>query len=364
MTAAEAAKSRASNDTMRIVARRQLGREAWDAAADAFPEAWLWHRYDLCDAAVRDWPRRSDASFAVVDRDGRVEALLPAYILERNSHLGLRARDLNSNGGPALASTVGRSRRQHVLAAIAAQLHAQARSSRVIRTTISLPPMSPAWRGPDGPRCNPLCYMGCEDTSGPTWVADLREGSEAAWTRFEGRARTNVRRAEAVGVTVRQSTAATDWKTFFELHQLTYRRLCVPSYPAALFRSIFEQLVPSTHCCVHFAEMNGMPIAATNIACYKNGGYFWHGFASDQGLRVNALTLLIWSAIKDLAGRGILKWLDCGEAVLCPGGKYWQLSEFKRSFGGELYPAFRGQMKSPIKLYNRLLHLKCLLKGE
>jgi len=350
---------------MKIVTRGQLGRDAWDAAANASPEAWLWHRYDLCDAAVRDWPGRSDASFAVLNEQEQVEALLPAFVLERNSHLGLPVRDLTSNGGPALSPAVGRSRRQRLLDAIAAHLHAQAESLRLVRSTFSLPPMSPALRGPDGPRCNPLLYMGCEDISAQTWIADLRDGAEAAWKRFEGRARTSVRRAEEAGVTVRQSTAADDWRAFFELHQVTYRRLGVPSYPAALFRTVFEQLMAAGLCFIYFAELGGAPIAAANIACYKHGGYYWHGFASDQGLRANALSLLIWSAIKDLAGRGALQWLDCGEAVLHhQDDKYRQLSEFKKSFGGELYPAFRGRFRSPIKLYNRLLHLKGLIKGN
>jgi hypothetical protein len=364
MTDATEAPGRTPKHATRIVTRRELGREAWDAAADASPEAWLWHRYDLCDTAVRDWPGRSDASFAVVNDRGEVEALLPAYVLERKSHLGLRARDLNSNGGPALAPTMGRSRRQHVLAAVAAQLQAQAQASRVIRTTIALPPMAPALRGPEGPRCNPLLQIGCEDMSGATWIADLRDGFEAAWKRFEGRARTSVRRAEEAGITVRLSTTPNDWSTFFELHRETYRRLGVPSYPAALFQAIFERLVAAGVCCVYFAELNATPIAAVNIACYKQGGYFWHGFASDEGLRTNALTLLLSNGMKDQAGKGAVQWLDCGEAVLHPGGKHRQLSEFKKSFGGELYPAFRGQIRSPIKLYNRLLHLKGLIKGD
>jgi hypothetical protein len=349
---------------MRIVSRRQLGRDAWDAAANASPEAWLWHRYELCDAAVRDWAGRADASFAVLDDQGEVEALLPAYNLEGMSYFGLPVRYLNSNG-PALAPSVGRSRRQHVLGAIFAELQSQAKSSRVLRTTISLPSMAPAFRGPAGPRCNPLLALGCEDVSAQTWISDLRDGAEAVWKRFEGRARTSVRRAEEAGITVRQSTAASDWRALFELHQLTYQRLGVPSYPAALFRAILEQLAPAGLCFVYFAELDGTPIAAVNIACFKQGGYYWHGFASEQGLRTNALTLLIWKAIGHLADSGALQWLDCGEAVLHPGGdKARQLSEFKRSFGGELYPAFRGQIRSPIKLYNRLIHLKGLIKGD
>ena len=63
---------------MSIVARQQLGREAWDAAAETSAEAWFWHRYDVCDTTIRDWPGRSDEGFAVVSDRGEVEALVPA----------------------------------------------------------------------------------------------------------------------------------------------------------------------------------------------------------------------------------------------------------------------------------------------
>jgi hypothetical protein len=41
-----------------------------------------------------------------------------------------------------------------------------------------------------------------------------------------------------------------------------------------------------------------------------------------------------------------------------------KLSDFKKSFGGELYPHFRGQINGSSKLYNRLLHLKGLVSGQ
>jgi hypothetical protein len=349
---------------MTIIARQQLGPEAWDAAADSSPDAWLWHRYDVCDTTVRDWPGRTDAGFAVLGERGEVEALVPAYVFRRRASVGLSVRYLSSHGGPALAPTLGRSRRQRTLDTVAAELRRQAYAAHAIETTISLPPMAPALRGPQGPRCNPLLCLECEDISAQTWIADLRCGAEAAWKRLEGRARTSIRRAEEAGVTIRRSTSPQDWRLFFELHKTTYERLRVPSYPEALFRVIFEKLVPAGLCFVDFAWLDGTPIAATNIACYKQGGYFWHGFASDAGLRTNALTLLVWNAMKTLTQSGQLHWFDCGDAALHGSGKFRQLSEFKKSFGGELYPAFRGHINGSNKLYNRLVHLKALVTGQ
>jgi len=350
---------------MTIISREQLGREAWDTAADASPEGWLWHRYDVCDATIRDWSGRSDAGFAVLSNSGEVEAVVPAFILEHRKSFGLRVRYLNSFGGPALSSSLGRSRRRTTLDAVAAELQRRAYVGRVIRTTISLPTMAPALRGPEGPRCNPLFSLGCADISGQTWITDLRDGLDATWQRLEGRVRTNVRNAEAAGMIARLSTSTDDWRPFFELHQVAYRRLGVPIYPAALFRTIFERLIPADLCYVQFAELNGELIAAHNIACYKQGGYFWHGFASDAGLDSNALTFLWWQSVKNLVSGGRLQWIDCGEAVLnAREGKMRQLSDFKKGFGGDLYPAFRGQMNGTSKLYNRLLHLKGLISGQ
>ena len=350
---------------MTIVSRQQLGREAWDAAVGASPEAWLWHRYDVCEATIRDWPGRSDAGFAVLSSRGEDEAVVPAFILEHRTSFRLPVRYLNSVGGPALSTSLGRSRRRETLDAVAAELQRRAHAGRVIRTTISLSTMAPALRGPEGPRCNPLLYLGCLDISGQTWITDLRDGVDVIWNRLEGRARTNVRKAEAAGMTVRLSTSTEDWRPFFELHQVTYRRLGVTIYPAALFRAIFEQLIPADLCYVQFAELNGELIAAQNIACYKQGGYFWHGFASDAGRDSNAMTLLWWHSIKNLVQGGKLQWMDCGDAILnAREGKMRQLSDFKRSFGGDLYPVFRGQINGTNKLYNRLLHLKGLISGQ
>jgi hypothetical protein len=348
---------------MTIITRQQLGREAWDAMADSSPYAWLWHRYDVCDTAITGWPGRTDTGFAVLGKDDEIEALVPAYVIRRRTSVGLTVSHLSSWGGPVISATLGRSRRQQTLNTVAAELHRQAAAARAIETLITLPPMAPALRGSEVPRWNPLLHLGCEDVSALTWVADLRCGVEEAWKRLEGRARTSIRRAEEAGVTIRRSTSPEDWRAFFELHKITYERLRVPSYPEALFRVIFEQLIPAGLCFVEFAELEGKPIAATNVACYKQGGYYWHGFSSDAGLRINALTLLIWSAMKTLMQSGQLHWLDCGEALLHGDGKYRQLSDFKRSFGGELYPVFRGKFNGASTLYTRLVHLKAAVTG-
>lgn len=350
---------------MKVFARQQLGRDAWDAAVDGSPEAWLWHRFDVCDASVRGWVGRRDRSFALVEDGGKVAALVPLFAQQRRTRYLVTVRYLTSNGGPALASSLGRSRRRQALELIGQELRRLTATDRVIRTTIAVPTMAPALRGPDSPRCNPLLELGCQDASGQTWVCDLRPGIEAAWKALEGRVRTNVRKAEAAGMIARPCNDPADWRIFYELHLATYRRLGVPAYPPELFRTICELLVPAGLCYLQFAELNGEMIAAHNVACYKGGGYFWHGFATDAGLHANALSFLWWQSIKQLLSAGRLEWMDAGEAILAAGdGKLRQLSDFKKGFGGELYPLFRGQIASSSRLYRRLFHFKGLILGR
>jgi Acetyltransferase (GNAT) domain len=350
---------------MRIVSRQQVGRQAWDAAVDASPEAWFWHRYDVCDTTICDWPGRSDAGFAVISDREEVEALVPGFIRERRTSIRLTVRHLESMGGPALSVALGRSRRREVLSAIATEFQRIESASRIVKTMISLPTMAPAFRGPEGPRCNPLVRLGCNDTPGQTWITDLRGGVDATWGLLEGRVRTNIRKAESAGMVIRASTSKDDWRLFFDLHCNTYLRLGVPSYPQALFRTMFELLIPAGLCYVQFAELNGVPIAAQSIVCYKQGGYYWHGFATDTGLDSNAMTALWWHSVKTLVESRRLQWIDCGEAVLnSTDGKLRHLSDFKRGFGGKLYPVFRGQMPAKNKVYNRLLHLRGLISGQ
>jgi Acetyltransferase (GNAT) domain len=349
---------------VKIVARQEVGREAWDAAVDGSPEAWLWHRYDLCDTAVHGWEGRSDHSFALVE-DSEVAALVPLFSQQRRSRYLVNVRHLTSNGGPALASSLGRSRRRQALDLIGAELRQRTARERAIQTTIALPTMSPALRGPSGPRCNPLLGLGCQDVSGQTWICDLRAGLEAAWNALEGRVRTNVRKAEAAGMTSRPLSEPSDWRQLYDLHLATYRRLGVASYPVQLFQSICERLVPAGLCHLQFAELNGEILAAHNVGYYKQGGYYWHGFATDAGLHSNALTFLWWQSIKQLLGAERIQWMDAGEAVgAAAQGKMRQLSDFKKGFGGELYPVFRGEIATSSTVYRRLIHLRGLIRGR
>ena len=330
------------NSPFRITMRRDMGCKDWDAFADASDEAWLWHRYDLQDA-LETWPGSTDESFALMAPDGdEALALVPLRRISRRA-AGLLIHILESLGGAACRNGLADKRRRAVLKAVRERLAAQSRKCICLETRISLPAMAPALRGAGCPRVNPLLDMGCDNALTQTWVVDLRGGQEAAWKQMEGRARTAVRKAEKAGVTVREARHD-DLPIYYTLHQETYRRTGVPPHSKDYFRVIWNSFLSKGLARIWIAELDGETVAAENFGIYKQAAIYWTGAANAKGLEVEANSLLQWTAMQWMLKNDI-EWYETGEAFpQFAAGKQKGLNDFKKSFGGCLYPYFKGRL--------------------
>lgn len=343
----------------RVAARKDVGSEAWDAIVEASDDAWLWHRYDFQDA-LATWPGSSDESFTLTAADEKQAlALVPLRRITKRVAGMLPVHILESFGGPPLRNGLGEARRRAVLAAVRNEIGARMRRGICIEARISLPPMAPALRGESCPRVNPLLDMGCSNTLTQTWVVDLRGGREAAWTQMEGRARTAVRKAEKAGVTVREANK-TDRQIYYRLHQETYRRTGVPPHSEAYFGAIWDRFLGNGLARVWIAELNGEAVAGENFGVYKQAAIYWTGAASAKGLEVEANSLLQWTAMQWMIDNGV-EWYETGEAFpQHRAGKEKGLNDFKKSFGGTLYPYYKGRM--PVGTIPERLY-RCALGG-
>jgi hypothetical protein len=332
------------NAPIHFTTRRDLGRKDWDALADASDEAWLWHRYDLQDA-LATWPGSTDESFALMAADDeQALALVPLRRITKHVAGLLTIHVLESLGGVAVRNGLGERRRRVVLRAARDQFIARARIGICLEARISLPAMAPALRGANGPRVNPLLDMGCSNTLTQTWVVDLRGGREAAWKQMEGRARTAVRKAEKAGVTVREA-GPDDRHIYYHLHRETYRRTGVPPHPEDYFRVIWDKFLAEGLARIWMAELNGEFVAAENFGIYKQAAIYWTGAANAKGLDVEANSLLQWTAMQWMLTNNI-EWYETGEAFpQFSAGKNKGLNDFKKSFGGSLYPYYKGKLR-------------------
>ena len=335
-----------------IVERADIGHDAWDAFADASPEAWLWHRFRFCDA-LGHWTGSKDASFGV-RANGRLIAIVPLRVLSRRRLRTLELSYLESVGGPALVDGLGHRLAKRARDRAFAYAQTCARGAR-IHLRVVLPPLAPALRGEHAPRVNPLLESGLDNTLTQTWIVDLSPGVEALWAGLEGRARTAVRKAEREGVTVRAARAdRADLDAYYLLHLATVTRTGVAPHPRAYFEEIWRSFVPLGLADVLMAERDGAIIAARNFGVYKQAAWTWTAAGLDEAGPLGANALLQWEALRRHAGAGV-EWSETGEAF--PGtsdAKERGLTAFKKSFGGELCPVYRGQMDLRSPLIRRL----------
>lgn len=328
-----------TRQNLEIVARADVGEAEWDAHVEAADEAWLWHRYAFPET-LATWPRSTDESVAA-RVDGRIVGVLPLRrIGDRRLRL-LPADVLESHGGPAVADNLGRRLRDDVRNAMLEHARRQA-TRRTHEIRLTLPPLAPAYRGDRVPLVNPLIALGLEDVPAQTWIVDLSVPEEQLWNGLEGRARTAIRKARKEGVDVRLGTRA-DLGVYLDLHAITCARTGVDPHPAAYFEVLFERFLEASELIVLVAERAGEVIAARNFGSYKGAGNTWTAAGTAAAGPLGANSLLQWEAMRRLREAGA-EFCDSGEAF--PGfseAKQRGLSDFKRSFGGRLYPYYRGR---------------------
>jgi hypothetical protein len=325
-----------------IVDRNLLGRLAWDDFVARSDDAWLWHRFDLQDALAL-WPGRRDISFAILNNEGAVVAIMPLQVVAWKQKRVLRRSRLDSFGGLACHNNIIAKQKLHLMQIVMA--YAETLAAKGCQGLhISLPPMAPGLRGEYCPRVNPLVLYGFENTLSQTWVIDLRLATELLWDQMEQRARRYARKAQKT-LAVRRADRPGDLDVYYELHCQTYARSSLEPHPRAYFEAIWRDFLASGLATIWFAEHEGEVIAAENFGVFKQGAIYWTGASSHKGLTLGANPLLQWSAIQAFQTSGI-EWYETGEAF--PGallGKSKGLNDFKRSFGGSLYPYYKGWME-------------------
>ena len=329
---------------MEFVSRQELGAETWNAFVDSSDEAWFWHRSEYVEA-LTTWPGRSDESFAVVDRGSgyRIIAVLPLHGVEVRRARVVRWRVLDSQGGIATANGVGAQHRSRVVQAVREHLLDVARERQAVEVTLALPPMAPAYRGDRCPRVNPLLVFGGENTLTQTWVVDLRKPLDTIRSRYSSGAREELRRIAGEPVEIREASGETDLATYYNLHCKTYRRTGVSPHPRAYFEHIFGKIASHRLARILFCTRGDDVVAAQSSVFYKDAGIYWTS-ASAQTAKSGETRALIDEQIRYARERGV-EWFEAGEAFPnATSGKLKGLSDFKRSFGGELFPLYRSRL--------------------
>jgi hypothetical protein len=320
--------------------RSDIGRERWDAFVDASDQAWLWHRWDLIDALAL-WPGYRDASYAVVDGQGRLLAVMPLHRIVTRVAGVMPVVRLSSLGGPACVADGP----DKALSALHDHLLQLIADSDALSAEAQIAALTPSLEGPGAPKINPLVVAGFANTQTETWMVDLAPPPDEIRRRYSELTRRELRKASQSDIRVREATGAKDLEIYYRLHMETYARTGAKPHPIEYFQAIFEKFQPLGLARILFAERRGDVVAAQNTGQYKTGSVYWTG-ASISEKEGGENRMLFDTQIMAARDDGCTRY-ETGQAfVNTSDAKELGLSRFKRSFGADMRPFYRGVLHS------------------
>jgi CelD/BcsL family acetyltransferase involved in cellulose biosynthesis len=170
---------------------------------------------------------------------------------------------------------------------------------------------------------------------------DLTRSEVELWDGFDPSARQNLRKAQRLGVKVRQGQDLDDVRSFFDMHchvrKSKYRLL---PQPFALFQQIYEAFAAEDRIFILLAEMAGNVVAGVLFLQWRDTLYYKFNASVDRHACPN--DLLMWEGIRLGQRRGLQR-LDLGASDYAQPG----LLRYKRKYATEEREILRLRWQPP-----------------
>ena len=173
---------------------------------------------------------------------------------------------------------------------------------------------------------------------------NLTPGIDLLLSQMRKTTRYEIRKAEKLGIEVRQNTNPDRIKTFYEIeletarrqkfipfsYQYLYEQFCVFSKNnlAVLFESFYENKL----------------LSQAFVIFYNQEAIYHYGTSTEEGRKYPGAYLSQWEIIKEAKKRGLKKYNFWGVApVDQPRHRFYKISVFKRGFGGQDFAYLHAQ---------------------
>ena len=174
-------------------------------------------------------------------------------------------------------------------------------------------------------------------TTEDTHLVDLRDGVDAARSRWKAPARRQMKSAQREGLTVRRGGSARDGGAYESLYRHSVARW---ERPLKVHRPELFALLPRVageECQLWLAERDGVSYAGAVIFVHGVNASYWHGASARHSVR-GAMNLLQWEVLDALAAEGVERYDLLGS------GPLRGVVAFKESIGG---------IRTPVRLLVR-----------
>lgn len=132
----------------------------------------------------------------------------------------------------------------------------------------------------------------------------LKPGLDILFAKCAGVIRTNIRKAEKVGVRIEVLQSLDAVKDYYRLHGLTRKRHGIPPQPFAFFKNIHTHLIEKGKGFVVLAYFNERVIAGAVYLGFGANAVFKFGASDYRYQHLRASSAVMWRAIRHLREQG------------------------------------------------------------
>lgn len=321
-----------------------MDKKIWDEIAKGSPQAWFTHLNDWIEIESK-WGVQS-YSFIADDM-----GIIPLFLVKKKGFSYLTS-GYKGWGGPAMIYTD--------VSKVYDMIDKLAEELKVDWVEIKLPSLIYS------NSINPLIKYGYKDMSSKTSIIDLRFDEEILLKNIDKKCRYEIRKQEKLQseIHVTEAKSLEDIKEYYKLHCDNYNRTNTAPNPIWYFEELWKRFYPEI---IHFffIEEDGKKVVAASVAMWKGKAMYLTGASLEEARDKGLNHYLQWNIIKGLHRAG-LKYYEMGE-IDDSTEKSRNLGRFKKSFGGNIYPIYKGiKIYRPFryKLYNILKKVKSWLSKK
>jgi len=326
-------------------------REAWDDFCLQSSDAWFWHTTKWLDYTLEYRPDLAPLSHSFLAfTDGKIAAICP-LVLETSREAEGEIKQFSYGGdavpAPAFADGLSAKTKKAVRKALFCQIDELAIANRVHRISFRVAPPAPSFWRFTHPHPNPLLREGFSDISLLTQVIDLSKPEDQLLRDVRNGHRADIKRAEKImsACVLDSSNITSDqFERYRLLHHKAAGRITRPlSTFEMMYRWIQDGLAVLTS-----VTLEGRDVGFALINIYKDGAYYSSSCNDPEVDDLPIGHLLQWRTMQWLKAREIRHYeigiqFYASQPHTIVSRKEWNISCFKRGFGGFTVPYWRAE---------------------
>jgi hypothetical protein len=338
---------------LRIIRAADPGFEdAWDRLFESesispfYSRRWL--EYQVAYAADQ---HVEDLTFVGVDKSGLPVVICPLFLEQRDGRrlFSYRGEYIHALRAPVVTTNQPEKQRERVREAAFEEIDRVAREFGAVKLTMLADPLC---LDTQQQGYNYLSRFGFQDASLTTVLLNLGEGLENLRSRMRASYKSLINKANAefdIQVFDGRTTTPAIFNSYVQLHRKAAGRV---TRPARTFAIQYEMILADEAILVG-ARQHGEWKGFVNFLHSRTATYYASGAQDPAADSAGIGPAMQWAAMKYYADRR-LRWMELDNQYFgpqlfeIPSPKDIHISFYKRGFGGDLKPIFRG-----IKYYDR-----------